>query len=325
MIIITGGAGFIGSALVWALNERGRDDIIIVDEVDHERKERNIGHLRYEERVGIKEFREKLVTGTYDNAGIEAIIHMGACSDTTETDWDYLLDNNVEYSKDIIRWCQDNNVRCIYASSGATYGNGSRGYNDDESLFDQLEPLNLYGKSKLVVDVWARDGGYLNDVVGLRFFNVFGPNEWHKAAMQSVIGKKYPDVVADKPMQLFKTDNPDYEDGGQMRDFVYIKDAVDVVLWFLDTPKVNGVFNVGTGTARTWNDVAHALFTALGKEPNIEYIDLPNELAGKYQYYTQAETEKLKAAGYTHPVRSLEEAIADYVKNYLIPDKHLGE
>lgn len=325
MIIVTGGAGFIGSALVWALNGRGRENIIIVDEVDHDRKERNIGHLQYEERVGIKEFRKKLLAGDYDDAGIEAIIHMGACSDTTETDWEYLEDNNVEYAKDIIRWCHDRDVRCIYASSGATYGDGSHGYSDEESLFDQLEPLNLYGKSKLLVDIWARDGGYLQQAAGLRFFNVFGPNEWHKGDMMSVICKKYPEVASGESMRLFKSDNPDYKDGGQMRDFVYIKDVIAVVLWLLEHPKVSGVYNVGTSKARTWNDVAGALFGALGKELNIKYVDMPRELAGRYQYYTQAETEKLKAAGYTKTFTPLEDAVDDYVKNYLNIDKHLGE
>lgn len=325
MIIVTGGAGFIGSALVWGLNDRGRDDVIIVDDIDHDQKERNIGHLRYEERVSITEFREKLVDGEYDNTDIEAIIHMGACSDTTETDWTYLEDNNVEYSKDLIRWCHDRGVRCIYASSAATYGDGSSGYRDDHALFDELVPLNLYGKSKLLVDIWARDGGYLESAVGLRFFNVFGPNEWHKGEMMSVIGKKYPEVAAGKPLRLFKSDNPDYKDGDQMRDFIYVKDTVAIVLWFLDHPDEVGVYNVGTGKARSWNDVAKALFAALGKQLEIEYIDMPDNLKGKYQYHTQAVVGKLQAAGYTKQPTSLEDAIQDYVQAYLMPDKHLGE
>lgn len=325
MIIVTGGAGFIGSALVWALNERGVSDIVIVDDIDHDEKEHNIGHLQYEQMVGIKDFREKLRAGEYDNADVRGILHMGACSATTETDWDYLLDNNVEYSQDIIRWCHDRGVRCIYASSAATYGDGSKGYSDDHDFFEELEPLNLYGKSKLDVDIWARDGGYLSSVVGLRFFNVFGPNEWHKEGMRSVICKKYPDIAAGKPMTLFKSEHEDYEDGGQMRDFVYIKDVLDATLYFLDTPEPVGVFNIGTGKARTWKDVAQAMFAALGKEEDIEYIDMPEKLKGKYQYFTEADIKKLRAAGYAQEFRSLEDSIADYVQVHLAPHHHLGE
>lgn len=325
MIIVTGGAGFIGSALVWALNERGKTDILIVDELDHEEKEHNIGHLQYEELVGIKGFREKLLAGEYDGSDIEGVLHMGAQSATTETNWDYLLDNNVEYSQDIIRWCYDKDIRCIYASSGATYGDGSKGYSDDHDYFEELEPLNLYGKSKLDVDIWARDGGYLERVVGLRFFNVFGPNEWHKEDMRSVICKKYPEIAAGESMKLFKSDNPDYEDGGQMRDFVYIKDVLEATLYVYDSPEIAGVFNVGTGKARSWNDVAQAMFTALDKDENIEYINMPDTLKSKYQYFTEADTSKLEAVGYSKGFRSLEESISDYLQNHLMPHHHLGE
>lgn len=325
MIIVTGGAGFIGSVLVARLNELGETDILIVDEVDDDRKERNIGHLRYEELVGIADFRQKLLAGDYDSAGVDVIFHLGACSDTTETNWDYLEDNNVEYSKDIIRWCVDRGVRCVYASSAATYGLGEAGYSDDHELFDQLKPLNLYGKSKLAVDVWARDAGYLDEVVGLRYFNVFGPNEWHKGKMQSVIAKKFEEVCSGQPLRLFKSENDEYEDGEQKRDFIYVTDAVEATLFFWKNPAANGVFNIGTGKARSWNEVGRALFAALGQEENIEYVDLPLELKDTYQYFTEADIGKLKAAGFKQGFLPLDEAVADYVRNYLVLDKHMGE
>ena len=325
MIIVTGGAGLIGSATIWALNERGETDIAIVDELDHDQKERNLGPLSYEKLVGIKEFREQLLAGDWDPQDVGAIIHLGACSDTTETDWEYLEDNNVEYSKDVIRWATDNNIRCIYASSAATYGDGEHGFDDDHDLFNKLEPLNLYGKSKLLVDVWAREGWYLEKAVGLRYFNVFGPNEWHKEGMRSVINKKYPEVAEQGEIKLFKSEHPDYADGEQDRDFIYVKDAVAATLHFLDAPKVNGVFNIGTGQAGTWNHIAQAMFAAVGRETNIAYIDLPEHLRGQYQYHTEADITKLKKSGFDQPFMSLEDAISDYIKNYLQPDLHLGE
>ncbi|MEX1112772.1 MAG: NAD-dependent epimerase/dehydratase family protein, partial [Candidatus Andersenbacteria bacterium] len=225
---------------------------------------------------------------------------------------------------DIIRWCFDRDIRCIYASSAATYGDGQQGYSDNHELFEQLEPLNLYGKSKLAVDIWARDGKYLDKVVGLRFFNVFGPNEWHKEGMRSVICKKFPELHEGKPMTLFKSDHPDYEDGGQMRDFIYVKDVIAATLFFMDS-STGGVFNVGTGKARTWVDVAKAMFVALDKEPNVQFIDMPDNLRGQYQNFTQADIQKIRDAGFTHTFIALEETVADYVRNYLIPHKHLGE
>lgn len=326
MVIVTGGAGFIGSATVWALNERGRDNIVIVDDVDHEEKEHNIGHLRYDQMVGITDFREQLLAGVWDNMGVEAIIHLGACSSTTETNWDYLLNNNVEYTKDIIRWCADHTVRCIYASSAATYGNGEQGYNDDHTLFNVLIPLNLYGKSKLLVDVWARDGGYLDHAVGLRYFNVFGPNEWHKESMKSVVATKYPEVAEGKPITLFQSYKEGYGDGEQKRDFIYVKDAVRATLFFIDNVKSAGVFNVGTGNAKTWLDVARAMFAATQQPEHIEFIPMPDKLKNQYQYFTQANIQKLQSAGFdTAQNYQLDAAITEYVREYLAPHRHLGE
>lgn len=325
MIIVTGGAGFIGSAVVWTLNEQGREDITIVDDVDHDEKEHNIGHLRHDQLVGITDFRQQLLAGEFDNQNVEAIIHLGACSATTETNWEYLLDNNVEYTKDIIRWCQEHGVRCIYASSAATYGDGTNGYDDNPALFDTLKPLNLYGKSKLLVDIWARDGGFLEQAVGLRYFNVFGPNEWHKEGMMSVMAKKYPDIAAGKPMTLFKSDKENYGDGEQKRDFIYVKDVVRATLFFLDN-NLGGVYNVGTGVARSWLDVARAMFVAVGMPANIEFIDVPDNLKKQYQYFTQADMKRLEATGFdTGANYSLEQAIAEYVQDYLAPHRHLGE
>ncbi|MDA1169394.1 MAG: ADP-glyceromanno-heptose 6-epimerase [bacterium] len=324
MIIVTGGAGLIGSATVWALNQRGREDIIIVDEVDHDEKEHNVANLKYDQMIGIADFRKQLLAGEFDSMGIEAIIHLGACSSTTEQNWDYLLDNNVEYTKDMIRWCQSNNARCIYASSAATYGNGELGYDDDHKLFDSLAPLNLYGKSKLLVDIWARDGGFLDSAVGLRYFNVFGPNEWHKEAMMSVVAKKYPEIIAGKPMTLFKSYEKDYTDGGQKRDFVYVKDAVRATLFFLDHKEFGGIYNVGTGVARTWLDVARAMFAASDTLEKIEFIEMPTNLKKQYQYFTQANVKKLEATGFDIATNyMLEDAITEYVQEHLAPHQHL--
>lgn len=325
MIIITGGAGFIGSALLWGLNDRGETNVLIVDDIDHEEKEHNIAGLKYEELIGIKEFREKLLAGGYDRAGVTAVLHMGAISSTTETNWDLLLDNNVEYSEDIVRWCQSNSVRCVYASSGATYGDGSQGYSDNHDLFDELKPLNLYGKSKLLVDIWARDGGFLESVAGVRYFNVFGPNEYHKEGMASVPFKKFAQMREKGYIELFQSNNPEYKDGEQKRDFVYIKDVVDVTLWLLDHPEAKGVFNMGTAKARSWNDVAKAMFAAVGKKPKIKYVPMPGNLANQYQNFTQADISKLRAAGYKKPMTDLEDAIEDYIGNYLQAGKHLGD
>lgn len=330
-IIITGGAGFIGSALLWGLNERGITNVLLVDDIEHDEKEKNIGALQYEELVSIKEFRDKLLAGDYNQAGVEAIFHMGACSSTTEKNWEYLLDNNVEYSKDVIRWCFDRGVRCVYASSGATYGDGSCGYSDDHSLFDELKPLNLYGKSKLMVDIWARDGGYLNKVVGLRYFNVFGPNEYHKEGMASVMCKKFPQMRAEGVIELFRSNSPDFADGEQKRDFLYIKDAVAATLHFLDHKDLAGVYNVGTGKAETWNAVAKAMFTALrpaeGKQPktNIRYVDMPVNLRDQYQNFTQADITKLRKSGFKQLFTPLDKAVRDYVVNYLNGGRCLGE
>ncbi len=308
---------------MWALNERGEEDIVIVDSIDHDEKEHNVGPLKYEAIVGGDEFRQKLAAGDYDQAGVEAIFHLGANSNTVGNKKEY-EDVNVVFSQEIIRWSTDRGVRCVYASSAATYGDGGHGYKDDHDEFESLKPMNEYGKSKLAVDIWARDAGYLEQVVGLKYFNVFGPNEWHKESMRSVAAKKFEQIQSEGKIELFKSTS-DYEDGGQMRDFIYVKDTVEATLFFMDHGEVNGVFNVGSGEARTWNDLAKVMFKALGKEENIQYVDMPETLVGQYQDFTKADISKLKKGGYKANMTSLEEAVTDYIHNYLVPHRHLGE
>lgn len=325
MIVVTGGAGFIGSALVAALNKRGQTDIWIVDEVDHPEKKHNLAPLSYTRLLGISEFRNGIAEGAYNNAGITGLVHLGACSSTLEMRVEYLKDVNVEYSKELIAWSVAHGVRMVYASSAATYGDGEHGYVDAPELFDVLKPLNPYGASKLAVDIWARDAGYLTQVAGVRYFNVFGPNEFHKEGMRSVMAKKFPDIAAGRGIELFKSYVPEYGDGEQVRDFIYVKDAVAMTLFLLDTPAVSGVFNVGTGHARSWNAVARALFAATGMPEDIRYVDMPAPLKEQYQYFTEADMSSLMQAGWQGTTYSLEDAIREYVTDYLAPHRHLGE
>lgn len=319
MIVVTGGAGFIGSAVVRELNRRGRNDILIVDRLGRSDKWKNLVGIRYADYIHKDEFGKNVAEscGPYD---IEAIVHLGACSSTTERDCDYLADNNYGYSKALCRFAVENGIRFIYASSAATYGNGENGYADDEGELEKLRPLNMYGYSKQMFDLWVRRKGYLDKTVGLKYFNVFGPNEYHKGDMSSVIFKAFRQIRATGRLELFKSYRDDYADGCQKRDFVYVAEAVDKTLFFLGNPKVNGIYNVGTGKARTWNDLAHAIFTAMRLEPCIEYIDMPDDLRDRYQYFTEAKTEKIEKAGYGGKGLALEESVADYVRNYLATD-----
>jgi len=237
---------------------------------------------------------------------------MGACSSTTLQDADYFEKNNFEYSCVVAQWALKNNARLIYASSAATYGDGFLGYSDDESLIPQLAPLNLYGASKQKFDRWVLDKGVQTKMTGLKFFNVFGPNEYHKGDMKSVVAKAYDRVVSQGKISLFKSYNPKYKDGEQMRDFIYVKDVVDVVMFLMEHPTINGIFNLGTGQARTWNAFALALFAAVNKEPHIEYIEMPEILRGRYQYFTQADMVKLRKVGYTKTFTPLEDAVKNY-------------
>ncbi|MBD3241696.1 MAG: ADP-glyceromanno-heptose 6-epimerase [Chitinivibrionales bacterium] len=325
MVVVTGGAGFIGSVLVWSLNRGGRRDILVVDRLGTGQKWRNLVGLDFEHYEDKDSFIASLEAGRYDDR-IDTIIHLGACSSTTESDADYLMRNNYDYSVRLGTWWDAHrSVRFVYASSGATYGNGAQGYVDDESRLHTLRPMNMYGYSKHLFDLHALRRGWLGSMVGLKYFNVFGPNENHKGPMRSVINKAFPRARDEGVMALFRSGSPRYADGESDRDFVYVKDAVAMTLFFVDNPAVGGLYNVGTGRARTWNDVARALLGAVGKEPRIEYIDMPPELIGSYQYHTEADTGKLRRAGCTHECMSLEDAVDDYVQNYLLPGKRVAE
>lgn len=323
MIIVTGGAGFIGSAIVAALNSRGADDILIVDILGSDEKWKNLRRLRYADYVEADEFFDMLTAGEVDWP-VETVFHMGACSDTTETDCSYLVRNNYDFSKLLANWAVESNARFIYASSAATYGDGEQGFDDNEDEIDKLVPLNMYGYSKQMFDLWARRAGLLDNVVGIKFFNVFGPNEYHKANMRSFVIKAFEQINEKGSVGLFKSYNDKYGDGGQLRDFIYVKDAVDMTLFFMDKPKLAGIYNVGTGKARNWNDLARATFAAMGREPKIEYVDMPETLKAKYQYFTQADITKIRKAGYKTETTTLEAAITDYVQNYLVKNEHLG-
>lgn len=323
MIIVTGGAGFIGSAIIAALNARGIDDILVVDELGSDEKWKNLLNLSFADYIEKNDFLELLLDGKISSP-VGALFHMGACTDTTETNVSYLIKNNYEYSKLLAQWSADSRVRFIYASSAATYGDGSAGFSDDEDKIKILRPLNMYGYSKQLFDLWAKRSGLLKKFVGLKYFNVFGPNEYHKADMRSFVIKAYEQITQTGSVRLFKSHNPEYADGEYVRDFIYIKDAVEQTLFFFDNPKVNGLFNIGTGKARTWNDLVKAVFAAMDRQLNIEYIDMPAELQSQYQYYTEADTSKIKKAGYKKPTTTLEDAISDYVKNYLMKSSYLG-
>ena len=330
MIIVTGGAGFIGSAIIAALNQRGITDIVVVDQLSSDQRWKNLRNLSFADYLEKDDFLQ-VVTENRIKTPVKAVFHLGACTDTTETNASYLIKNNYEYTKLLAQWASDSKIRFIYASSAATYGDGSEGFSDDEDKIEKLRPLNMYGYSKQLFDLWAKRMGLLEKIVGLKYFNVFGPNEYHKANMRSFILKAYEQVNALGTVRLFKSCSPKYADGEYVRDFIYVKDAIDMTLFFLDNPRISGIFNIGTGLARSWNDLVRAVFSALGKDPKIEYIDMPENLRAQYQYFTQADISKLRKAGYkkqAHGEQSrtttpLEAAILDYVQNYLSKNGYL--
>lgn len=316
--IVTGGAGFIGRNVVAELNRRGVERILVVDDLGHDARWKNLRGLQFEEIWSIAQFREAVAADRVPPT--QVVYHLGACSATTETDADYLLDNNFRYTRELAEWCLRGKARLVYASSAATYGNGEQGYSDADEVTPTLLPLNMYGMSKHLFDLWALRTGALRQMAGLKYFNVYGPGEDHKGDMRSLVNKAYGQVRERGSIRLFKSYRPDYEHGEQVRDFVYVKDAVDVTLFCGEHPEVAGLFNCGTGEARSWNALAKAVFAVMGLEPNIEYIDMPPELRGMYQYFTRAEMGKLRAAGYAAPFTALEDGVRDYVQGYLAKD-----
>ena len=322
MIIVTGGAGFIGSAIVWELNSRGESDIIIVDELGTDNKWKNLVGLKFEDFINKNVFLDQVLTGKH--LEVDSIIHMGANSSTTEKDADSLLSNNYEYTKKLAEFCLWNDIKFIYASSAATYGDGSLGFDDDLNLTMKLRPLNMYGYSKNLFDIWAIRHDAFKEIVGIKYFNVYGPNEYHKGDMRSVVHKAFEQVRDTGKVKLFKSRNPEYNDGEQKRDFIYVKDAVNMTLHFLEHKEKSGLYNVGSGKARTWNDLVTALFKSLNLPLNIEYIDMPVYLADKYQYFTEATIKRIKQTGYKKQLNSLETGVSDYVKNYLLGKQYLG-
>lgn len=313
-IIVTGGAGFIGSCIVRSLNDIGREDIIIVDNVASTDKWMNMRNKKYIKYVHKSEFLSEL--SSYED--VEAIIHMGAQSSTTEKNFDYLWKNNFEYTKSLWEYCTEKQISFIYASSAATYGDGELGF-DDKMDIDKLMPLNGYGYSKQLFDQWVKHQAKEtpDQHVGLKFFNVYGPNEYFKGGMASMIFHGYRQIRENGSIRLFKSCHPDYEDGGQLRDFVYVKDICKVILWFLEHKEISGLFNVGTGKAQSFRELAEATFYALNLEPNIIYIDMPEHLKEKYQYYTQADMSKLRSVGYRDTFCTLKNGCFDYVNAYL--------
>ncbi len=331
MIIVTGGAGFIGSAIVWKLNQLGEDDILVVDNLGTDEKWKNLVPLKFHDYMEKDKFLDLVINQRMtaklrsDKERIKAVIHMGACSSTMEHNATFLIQNNFEYTKQLAVAAVNEGARFIYASSAATYGDGSNGFVDDETMIDRLRPLNMYGYSKQLFDQWAFKGGLLDKIVGIKYFNVFGPNEYHKGEMCSLVMKAFEQIKSSDKMRLFKSCKKEYKDGEQVRDFVYVKDAIEMTLFFLENKKIGGLFNIGSGIANTWNKLAAAIFSALDKKLKVEYVDMPETIREKYQYFTCADISKIKKAGYAKPMTSLEDAVSDYVRNYLMNGERLGK
>ncbi len=315
MWIITGAAGFIGSALLWKLNEQGIDDAWIVDRMDTTEKWKNLRKRRFADYIDADDFLQRLSQNKLPN--VEGIVHLGANSSTTETDSALLMRNNYEYTKTLCRWALAKKKRFIYASSAATYGDGALGYSTDPATTLKLLPLNMYGYSKQLFDLWAQRNGALKHILGIKFFNIYGPNEYHKGDMRSVVAKAFEQIRDSGKINLFKSYRKGIAHGEQERDFLYVKDAVQGVYEFMTRRSFKGLYNMGAGQARTWNDLAKAIFAALGKPPRIEYIEMPETLRSKYQYHTQADMRWRQAVKGLTPFAPLEDSVRDYVLNHL--------
>ena len=322
IIIITGAAGFIGSSLVRHLNEKGLSNLLLVDDLKQGQKWKNLVSKSFIDLISKEELFDYLYQNKSNPPQVKAIFHLGACSDTLETDASYLLENNYHYSVQLATWALEQGSKFVFASSAATYGDGALGFQDDEEKLLTLKPINMYAFSKHLFDLWAKREGVFSKIVSLKFFNVFGPNEYHKGHMSSMIFKMYKKALNGESIGLFKSNDPEYKDGGQKRDFVYVKDVVNMTSSFLfENSGVNGLFNIGSGNASTWNEVAQNLFAALGKEPNIKYIEMPADLSRQYQNFTQADVSKFQKKCKNFSSRSLKESIFDYVQNYLLKEQ----
>ncbi len=319
-LIVTGGAGFIGSATIWQLNKLGYDDILVVDALRSGDKWKNLVGLRITDALHKDEFLATLRrnSGAYQ---ADTVIHFGACSSTTERDADYLLQNNTHYTSELCEWSLERHANFIYASSAATYGDAAGGFDDDPTRLESLVPLNMYGFSKHLFDRHAARTGLLDHIVGLKFFNVFGPNEYHKGDMMSVVCKAHRQILRTGELELFQSHKAEFAHGEQQRDFVYVKDAAAVIAWLVAAPQVHGLFNLGTGQSRSWNALAHAVFSAMRRPPNVRYVPMPEAIRDRYQYYTQASMAQLRAAGCPVKFSSLEDSVTDYVTQYLERDE----
>ncbi len=324
-VLVTGGAGFIGSALVWELTRRGYENIIDSDRLCSDEKWKNIVPLRFHDYIDGSDLEQRVRTSPESLGKFDVIFHLGACSATTEKDADYLMRNNYEFTKTLAEWALTKSTRFVYASSAATYGDGALGMDDQMSDLHRLRPLNMYGYSKHLFDLHAARTGMLRRIVGMKYFNVYGPNEDHKADMRSVVHKAYGQILLTGKVQLFKSHRPDFKDGEQMRDFLYVKDAIQMTIHLASEPLVSGLYNLGSGQAHTWVQLARAIFAALGQQPNIEFVEMPEHLKSKYQYFTCADIAKLLQSGYQQPLFALADAVRDYVQGYLVGDKRLGD
>jgi ADP-L-glycero-D-manno-heptose 6-epimerase len=323
-ILVTGGAGFIGSALIWALNQRGITNILVCDFLGDEEKWRNLVPLRFADYVEADDLLMRFDIAPHLFQDLTAIFHLGACSSTTETNATYLIRNNFEYTKSLARFALRSNLRFVYASSAATYGSLETLVSESISL-DSLRPLNMYGYSKHLFDCYAERNGILNQITGLKYFNIFGPNEQHKGDMRSVVHKAFQQILQTGQVGLFKSYRAEFRHGEQQRDFLYVKDAVAATIFLAENVNGGGLFNIGSGEANTWLTLVKSIYASLGQAPNIKFIEMPEELQEKYQYYTCADVSKLRASGFDKPITSLSDAVRDYVVNYLIPDRHLGD
>ncbi|MEO7361359.1 MAG: ADP-glyceromanno-heptose 6-epimerase [Gemmatimonadaceae bacterium] len=324
-VLVTGGAGFIGSALVWALNQYGVERIVIADRLGSDEKWRNLVPLKYEDYVDAADLMTRLNSATLGS--FDLVLHMGACSATTELDASYLMRNNFEYTKTLALWTRNHAARFVYASSAATYGDGAQGmsdHNESNEALATLRPLNAYGYSKQLFDQYAARSGLLSHIAGLKYFNVFGPNEAHKGDMRSLVHKAYGQIQSTGRVQLFRSHKSEYQDGEQQRDFLYVKDAVAMTLHLAMTRNANGLFNIGSGQAHTWLALVDALFSAMERERAVDFIDIPASIRDKYQYFTQADVSKLRAAGYQPRITPLTDSVKDYVQGYLANDSRLG-